>query len=336
MNMQRALTGSWSGSLSVIAGIVDLDASVREYKAFQRPREIRSADDLLRLALAYGAGLGSYRTLSAWALAVGLGNLSDVALLKRLRGASDWLLFLAGRLLASLYVSKYQIELDRPIRIIDASCISRPGSKGTDFRLHGVYDPRQNAFTQLELTDAKGGERLSRFSVKKNEIWLADRGYIAVHGLSHVTKGGGDFVIRVGWNAMRLFHPGGERFDLLDALRKVGKRLDIILEAEDRKNGGIRVPVRLIAMRKSTEHAAKERRRIRQEAKRKGKTPTAQTLEAADWIVLVTSLDREAYATDWIFALYRIRWQIEIGFKRMPRLTVRPPSGVSTQSSAIS
>jgi len=140
MNILHALTRSWSGSLSVSAGIVDLDASAWEYKAFQRPREIRSADDLLRLALAYGAGLGSYRTLSAWALAVGLGDLSDVAVLKRLRGASGRLLFLAGRLLASLYVSENRIDLDRPVRIIDASCVSKPGCKGTDFRLHGVYD----------------------------------------------------------------------------------------------------------------------------------------------------------------------------------------------------
>jgi len=68
-----------------------------------------------------GPGFGPYLTLSARALAVEFGNQSDVAVLKRLWGVSGWLLFLPGRLLASLSVSKCQIQRARSIRNFDAS-----------------------------------------------------------------------------------------------------------------------------------------------------------------------------------------------------------------------
>lgn len=322
MDTERALTTSWSAILRVFARVVDLDATAKEYKAFQRPRKITSAQDLLRLALAFGAGIDSYRSLSAWALVVGLGNLSDVAIIQRLRCSSEWLVFLAGRLLSSLFIPDSSIRVDRPIRIIDASCISKPGSKGTDFRLHGVFDPNRQTFTQLELTDVKGGERISRFSIKKGEIWLADRGYIAVHGLRHVLNAGADIIVRIGWRAMRLFHIGGDRFELIKALRTAGDRLDLNLEVEDVKNGGSRVPVRLVAMRKSPQNAEKERRRVRSDAKRKGKQPTAETLEAADWIILITTLPESEFSADSILQIYRIRWQIEIGFKRLKSINL--------------
>ena len=44
---------------------IDLDALAREFKAFRRPRGVRSATDLLRLALAWGPGGYSMQRVAA-------------------------------------------------------------------------------------------------------------------------------------------------------------------------------------------------------------------------------------------------------------------------------
>ena len=70
-------------------------------KAFLRARAIASAVDLLRLILAYCLSDRGLRSTAAWATAVGLANLSNVALLQRLRRCGDWLALLVGEALAA-------------------------------------------------------------------------------------------------------------------------------------------------------------------------------------------------------------------------------------------
>jgi len=68
---------------------VDVEEVVRETKALQRKREVRSALDLLRLVLAYSVCDWSLRLVGAWATVIGLGSLADVAVRKRLRNAVE-------------------------------------------------------------------------------------------------------------------------------------------------------------------------------------------------------------------------------------------------------
>src|SRR5512135_2608949 len=70
---------------------LDLEASARASGAIRRRRQVRSAADLLRLVLAYVLTTYPLRLLAAWALLLGLGELSDVALLKRLGHCQRWL-----------------------------------------------------------------------------------------------------------------------------------------------------------------------------------------------------------------------------------------------------
>src|SRR4051812_36654268 len=78
-----------------------LETSARETKALQRKRKIRSAPDLLRLALAYSLNDWSLQLLGAWASAmqVSASDMSNTALDDRLRQARPWLSRLVGQLL---------------------------------------------------------------------------------------------------------------------------------------------------------------------------------------------------------------------------------------------
>ena len=68
-----------------------LEASARDTKAFLRARAIENAVDLLRMILAYCLGERGLRRTAAWANAIGLVDMSNVALLYRLRQCGDWL-----------------------------------------------------------------------------------------------------------------------------------------------------------------------------------------------------------------------------------------------------
>jgi hypothetical protein len=91
MTHESLTNEDWDWAVEELGGASLIATTARETKAFLRPREVRSAVDLLRLTLAYCLGQVGLRTTVAWAEAVGVASLSDVALLGRLRNTGDWL-----------------------------------------------------------------------------------------------------------------------------------------------------------------------------------------------------------------------------------------------------
>lgn len=87
------------------------------------------ADALLRLALAYGPGGLSLRAAAAWAGVRGLADLSDTAVMNRLRKAATWLGEIAGaRLRRAAAVPPILDPLPgRRLRIADASLLVGAG-----------------------------------------------------------------------------------------------------------------------------------------------------------------------------------------------------------------
>jgi len=317
---------------------LDLEKTARACGALLRRREIGDAASLLRLALAYGPCGLSLRGTAAWAELCGIGSLSDVAVLKRLRGAADWLEHIVGAILsAGCQADAAAAPLGRRLRLVDGTCVSRPGSTGTDWRVHVSYDLAGGRFSHFEVTDRHAAEDLRRGPVAPGEIRIADRNYARLKGLRHIVQGGGDVIVRTGWCKVKLCHPdgaparlrearpggraGGARFDLFAALATVGEDRpgDFPVLVADRP-GWPGLPVRLVALRKSAAAAEQERQRLRRLASKKGKRLDPRTLIAAEYMLLLTSLPQAGFAPDLVAALYRLRWQIELAFKRLKSL----------------
>ena len=52
-----------------------------------------------------------------------------------------------------------------------------------------------------------------------------------------------------------------------------------------------------------------------------------------EWVILVTSLSPETFSTADVLALYRLRWRIELGFKRLKSLIgLKGPPGFDERS----
>src|SRR3954471_4485936 len=124
MKHASLLNRDWRHIVDRLGGAPAIEASARATKAFQRARGIPGAVVLLRLVLAYGLRQGGLRSTAAWASAVGLADISNLALLNRLRGCGDWLAALVGGLLAAAVPMPSRGRL---IRLIDATPVPKAG-----------------------------------------------------------------------------------------------------------------------------------------------------------------------------------------------------------------
>jgi IS4 transposase len=80
------------------------------------------------------------------------------------------------------------------------------------------------------------------------------------------------------------------------------------------------VAARLIAVRLPPEQAEASRKRARRASRKNGRQTQPGTLEAAAYVLLLTSLDAREYPPARVAALYRLRWQVELAFKRLKSL----------------
>jgi hypothetical protein len=333
MRHESLVNEDWTHVVSRLGGADALNATARETKAFLRPREITNAVDLLRLILAYCLGERGLRLTAAWATSVGLVDISNVALLYRLRQCGDWLAMLVGHALAG---AAPKASRGRLIRIIDATTVPKKGPNARKqnelWRIHSAFDLPDERFGHFELTDQRAGETLDRIPVVKGEIRIADRAYLQPDRIANVIDAGADVVIRAGWKSARWVDEAGNAIDVVGELRDATAGL-VDRPIWIKHKGGSLLAVRLVAIRKPQQAATEARRKARREAQRGGHTVSKQTLDAADWVILVTSLKPEDFTTADVLALYRLRWRIELGFKRLKSLIgLKGPPGTSESS----
>ena len=266
----------------------------------------------------------SLRTAAAWAGVNEIASLSDVALLKRLRAAADWLGDIAGALLQDA-CAKSAAPTGRRLRVVDGSSISRPGSAGTDWRLHATYEPALARFTHLEISDVHGGEGFCRVPLRQGDIVVGDRCYARAPSLEKVALAGADFIVRTGWASVRLTTLDGQLVDwnAIYAPMQPGEvcEMDVFAQHSGRRGKGRGkplLPVRLIVKRKdakATEKSEKAARRGNQ--RRCSKRLQPMTITAAGFVMLLTSVPVDAMTAEEVLQTYRLRWQVELAFKRL-------------------
>jgi Transposase DDE domain len=157
--------------------------------------------------------------------------------------------------------------------------------------------------------------------VGPREVLIGDRGYAHAKGLGSVQQAGGEFLVRLNWQNLPLQTLQGEAFDLLQAARGIAdtKAAEFAVQtAATRKTASI--PARLVILRKSELASQESRKKILQEARKKGRQVDPRTLEAASYIFLLTSLPADHLNASQVLELYRFRWQVELAFKRMKSL----------------
>ena len=324
MKIRSDILDQWPEVRSRLPAGFNLEATARSCGAFTRAREVRNAETLLRLALGYGGCGMSLRETCAWAEASGIASLSDPSLLERLGKAAPWL----GDIVGALIAEQAKVPAGRwagyRLRALDGTSICQPGADRTTWRLHVGYDLATGQVDHIELTDVHGAENLQRLSYAPGDIVLGDRYYAKPRDLRPVIEAGADFIVRTGWNSLRLLHPNAVPFDLFAALAAQVEQEGEVQVRIDERTTEPPPPepliLRLVIRRKDPEQAQAEQQRLLKDAKKRGKQPDPRSLEAAKYILLLTSLPADVFAAADVLALYRFRWQIELAFKRMKSL----------------
>ncbi len=305
----------WSSVLAYLPD--DWEEMARELGAFTRTRRFSSPEALLRTLLIHLAEGCSLRETSIRAKRGGIADVSDVAILKRLRASEDWLQYLAASLTApnDIPTSRFRVCA------VDATVITEPGSSGTDWRLHYMLEMPSLACRHFELTDVSGGENFSRFPIQAGDLLVGDRGYASIAGITSVQKKGGDVIVRIRAHGNGLRTVDGESFDLLSHAKDMS-------EGEERSwpvmmggKASARISGRACVYRLDAKSAEVALRRAKHESSRRQYAIKPETIESCKYVVLFCTVAQEDLSLEEVFSVYRLRWQVELAFKRLKSLT---------------
>lgn len=293
------------------------EEKAKELGALRRCRRFNGAGVLLRTLMIHLSDGCSLRETSVRAKQGNLASVSDVALLKRLKAAGEWLRWMADETRAT-WVDKQPLAIlgaEFKVRIIDGSTIQEPGSTGSTWRIHYSIDLPSLRCSEVHVTGLKVGESFKQFKVQRGDLFLGDRGFAHRVGVSHVVENGGHVLVRINLTNLPLVDAEGNPFPLLAHLRSLapGEIGDWDVWVPHK---GSLIPGRVCAVRKSGSAAEKARRKALADNRRKGHVVKAETVEAAAYIFVFTTLGRQ-YSPSTVLEVYRGRWQVELAFKRL-------------------
>ena len=217
--------------------------------------------------------------------------------------------------------------------LIDSRVITRPDSEEEIFRgCGGSYEGGKSALklqTELDLRagelrcvqieqgrspDGASDRQLVAFT--PGSLRIADLGYFNLPVLQRIADSKAFFLTRLPHHTK--IHIASEQHDVIAWLNAHSRT---VVDTWIETGAQAHVRCRLIAWRVPEEIANRRRQKLLEKTRRKtGRTPTAESLAACDWELLVTNLPADQLSVQEAIVLYRARWQIELLFKRWKSL----------------
>jgi hypothetical protein len=290
--------------------------------AMTRMRGFKTPENLIRTLLIHLSCGHSLRETVVRAKAAKIANISDVALLKRLQGCKNCFHQMCISLMEEQGISIPSSGIK--CRLFDGTVVSEDGKIGTQWRIHySMLVPSFLCdFFKLTKTDGKGnGETLKQYPIVKNDYIIADRGYSHPEGISHVNLNEAYILLRVNPYSLPLFETDKKKFPLLEKLGEiteigVSKSWNVIVKSNNNSIQG-----RICVLRKTDQAILLAQKKLTQKSKAKDKKPQDATLEYAKYVILFTTFPEDEFTCHEILEWYRIRWQVELIFKRFKSIT---------------
>ncbi len=299
------------------------EAAARSLGAWRRGRGIRDPATLLRCLLVHLAEGCSLAETAVRVRASGWAAVSSVALFKRLRTSEEWLRWLGEQLWRQARPSP--AVWGRRVRVVDATMVDEPGRTGSLWRVHYALNLADLRCDYFQVTAPALGERFQRLAVQPGDVLLGDRAYGTPPGVAYVCRAGGDVLVRINLRMLPLFTEKDRRLNILARLRTLRVGQVGAWRAWVHAGDGA-IPGRLVAVKRSAVATRRAQRQLQRRACRRQREVSAASLEAARYVFVWTSLPESDdafggnYSPEALLELYRLRWQIELTFKRMKSL----------------
>lgn len=228
-----------------------------------------------------------------------------------------------GQVLCSDPVAVSVLQRFNGVHVIDSTVIILPPALAEMWP--GCGDGQAALKLPVELNLSTGGLRVyleagrvhdQRTAIQTNDLpagalRLADLGFFDLDILQKQAEQGVFWLVRFKTGTI-LTAANGQRLDLAAALQATSEDVidwPVLLGADHR------LPCRLIAKRVSPATAQQRRRKTRQEARRRGQTPSQSRLALADWTLLLTNAPASLMSAAEAIVVAGARWQIELLFK---------------------
>ena len=295
----------------------------RRTKVLKGLRKDKDPEQLLRaLLIHFGCGY-SLRETSVRIRQAGISDLSDVALLKRLRKSKNWLHSLCLSLLSETGKAQKKYK-GQEFRLFDSTIIKEQGPTGSQWRIHySLRIPSLRCdFFKLTSSVGKGnGDTLLQYPICDGDYIIADRGYCHARGIDYAISQNAHVCIRVNQDGIRLNGIDGEKFPLLKEIKSL-KQAGMVGEwnvaipgkKEEAVNG------RICAIRKSEAAIQLAQKKLKRQESKHGTNLKSETLEFAKYIILFTTFPSDEFSPEEVLEAYRFRWQIELMFKRFKQI----------------
>jgi len=300
------------------------EAKAKEMGALQRARKIQTPEGLLRLILLYLTEGKSFAGTSAITALSGEAVMSKVAVFKRMGNSAAWLQWLCEHICRNggLIVEKPKWLKKKNVLLADGSEVVKCGVRRQCHMLHYSLDLFTLAAREFLVTDMKTGEKLANFKhLGKGDIVMGDRIYGTVPGIAYIRQMKAGYALRIKSHGFTMYDHKDGKIDLLRRLSglKEGKTADITGKCII---NGRYEPVRVCALRKEAESERTGLKRLKKENQRKkgGRAVSELQRENNKYIMVATSLGKEEATAAQVLELYRMRWQIELAFKRLKSL----------------
>lgn len=210
--------------------------------------------------------------------------------------------------------------------LLDSSTVRLPDSYAEDWpgsgeagtagaKLHVMLDLVRG---RLQGPTVKPGRPHDKHSplqpvpIERGALRITDLGFYALERLRQIGDASAYWLCRAQVQTS-LRTTDGQRWTLLAFMRtQRGDVVDVAITL----GATHQLPARLIAFRLDGQAAARRRRALRRQARKKGQTVSADRLALADWDICVTNVPTRLLTAAESRILLRARWQIELLFKR--------------------
>ena len=238
------------------------------------------------------------------------------------------------KVLSSSFLSYFQseklpklndLEGFTAINIIDSSSVSLHSSLSNLFKGSGgaassaalkiqlMFDYLGGQIKELKLTSGCDNDQSFDYyfnSIQEGALYLIDLGYFKLNSYKKIIDGRAFFVSRL-LTGTKLFTIEKQSFDLPKVLSAACPLFSQQLLMGARHQ----IPVRLVSQRLPDELANRRRQKLNEGHKRRGKTPSTESLALQSWSIYITNTNEAQISNQRIHQTYALRWQIELVFK---------------------